>query len=240
MLFLIPFIFITNLANATELRLVSADFDPYTYETPSGGSGVMYEIVQQLAKRVGQSPEIEFLPWARAQTIARSKPNVGIFPIARVPERESKYAWLVPILDDPYVFFAKKNSKVDISSIKAAKHLRIGLFGGSLAEVLLKKMGFDNFKSVTSDVQNVKMLKLDRIDAWVAPLSFRYRYKKKGGLAGDELRVGATITVLHEYLGASKSLDLETIQKWRKAFELMKQDGSYARIMKKYGFKPLI
>jgi polar amino acid transport system substrate-binding protein len=228
-----------NFSNSAELQIISADFDPYTYETPNGGSGVMYEIVQEMARRVGQSPKIEFQPWARAQSEAQSRPNIGILPLARVPERESKYAWIVLILEDPYVFFAKKNSKVDISTIEAAKPLRIGTFGGSLAEVLLRKIGFKNFASVTTDVQNVKMLKIDRIDAWVAPLSFKNRYKKKGGLGEKDLRVGATVTILREYFAASKSIDQETIRKWQKAFASMKKDGSYNKIMKKYGFTPL-
>ena len=233
------FFFTLNFVNSTELKIVSADFDPYTYATPSGGAGVMYEIVQELARRVGQSTKIEFIPWARAQNLAQSKSNIGILPLARVPEREFSYNWIAPILEDPYVFFAKKNTNFDISSIEAAKKLRIGTFRGSLAEVLLRKMGFDNFKSVDSDVQNVKMLKLDRIDIWVAPLSFKNRYKERGGLAGDELRVGASVILLKEYFAVSKTLDTKTVQKWKKAFEVMKQDGSYAMIMRKHGFLPL-
>lgn len=232
-------LFTLNFANSTELRIVSADFDPYTYETPIGGAGVMHEVVQELARRVGQSTYIEFLPWTRAQNLAQSKSNIGIMPLARVPERESSYNWIAPILEDPYVFFAKKNTTFDISSIKAAKKLRIGTFRGSLAEVLLRKMGINHFKSVDSDVQNVKMLKLDRIDIWVAPLSFKDRYKERGGLSGDELRVGASVILLKEYFAVSKTLDSKTVQKWRKAFETMKQDGSYARIMIKHDFKPL-
>lgn len=226
-------------AHAAELRIVSADFDPYSYQTSSGGSGVMHEIVQKLAEHVGQSPEIEFLPWARAQTEAQTKPFIGIMPLARVPEREEKYTWLLHILDDPYVLFAKKDSKVDISSIEAAKNLRIGTFRGSLAEILLPKMGFNNFKSVNTDAQNARMLKADRIDAWVAPLSFRNKYESKGGLPGHELKVGATLVILHEYLATSKSVDPETVRKWQKAFESMKNDGSYRAIMKKHGFEPL-
>lgn len=199
----------------------------------------MYEVVQAVAKRVGQNPNIDFVPWARAQVIAKSEPNIGIMPLARVPDRESDYIWLLEILHDPYVFFAKKDTKFDISTIEAVKELRVGTFGGSLAEVLLRKHGFKNFKSVTTDVQNVRMLKLDRIDVWVAPLSFKNRYKEKGGLGEEDLRVGATLIILKEYLGASKSLDAVTIKKWQDGFKAIKKDGTYAAIMKKYGFEPL-
>ena len=234
------FIFSFTLLSASELRLISADFDPYTYKTKNGeGAGAMYEIVQELAKRVGQSPKIEFLPWARAQIEAQNKKNIGILPLARVPEREDKYQWLLHILSDPYVFFASKKTKFDISNVEALRFLRIGTFNGSLAELLLRKKGFQNFRGVPSDAQNVEMLRLGRIDVWVAPLSFRDRYKEKGGMSGDDFRVGATLIELNEYLGASKDLDQETIKKWRDAFLSMKKDGSYVLIMKKYGLKPL-
>jgi polar amino acid transport system substrate-binding protein len=228
-----------NFAMAAELRLVSADFDPYSFSDGKGSKGVMYEVVQEIARRVGQNNFIEFVPWARAQTIAKTQPNVGILPLARVPERESDYVWLLEILHDPYVFFAKKDTQFDISILEAVKNLRIGTFGGSLAEVLLQKKGFKNFKSVTTDLQNVLMLKANRIDVWVAPLSFKNRYKEKGGLGEDDLRVGATLIYLKEYLGASKNLDAVTIKKWRDAFQEMKKDGTYAALMKKYGFEPL-
>jgi len=237
---LIPILWACVTAHSAELTvIVSADFDPYSYSTSEGGAGAMYEVAQELAKRVGQKFSVQFMPWARAQQIAKKEPNIGILPLARVPEREADYTWLVEILQEPYVFFALKNSKVDISTLEATKDLRIGTFAGSLSEVLLRQKGFKNFKSVTTDAQNVRMLKSGRIDVWVAPLSFKNRYKEKGGLAAEDMRVGATLIILHEYLAASKNLDAETVKKWQEAFKAMKRDGTYATIMKKYGFEPL-
>lgn len=226
---------------AGTLRIVSADFDPYSYLEGNVKKGVMYEVVEEVARRLGQKSDIDFVPWARAQVIAKTTPFIGILPLARVPEREKDYVWLLEILHDPYVFFARKDTHFDISTIDAVRGLRVGTFAGSLAEVLLKKQGFSNFKSVTMDIQNVRMLKSGRIDVWVAPLSFKNRYKgeEKGGLGEGDLRVGATITILREYLGASKDLDEATIKKWQDVFKQMKKDGTYGTIMKKYGFIPL-
>jgi len=236
----VSILLVFSMARARELTvIVSADFDPYTYSTMEGGSGAMFEVAQELSKRVGQKFNVQFVPWARAQMMAKTESNIGILPLARVPEREADYTWLVEILREPYVFFTLKDSKVDISTVEAARNLRIGTFAGSLSELLLRQRGFKNFKSVTTDAQNVRMLKSGHIDVWVAPLSFKSRYKEKGGLGEDELRVGATLVLLHEYLAASKNLDAETIKKWQEAFKSMKRDGSYADIMKKYGFVPL-
>ena len=233
------FFFVSSKAQATQLRIFSIDFPPYTYQTPNGGSGVMFEIVQELAKRVGQTAQVEFMPWARARVETEKISNGGIFPLARTTEREKNYSWIAHILDDPYVFFSMKSSKVNISSVAAAKKYRIGILKGSVSELELKKLGFSKVESVANDLQNVLKLKQGHIDAWVAPLSSKDQYKEKAEISAHELKIGAELLILHEYLGASNSLDVQTIQKWQKAFTSMKNDGSYAAIMKKYGFTPL-
>lgn len=236
---ILSFFFASNITEATELKIVSVDFPPYTYQTPNGGAGVMYDVVQELAKRVSQTTHVEFMPWARARLETEKISNGGIFPLARTTEREKNYTWVAHILDDPYVFFAMKSSKVNISSIAAAKKIRVGTLKGSVADLELKKLGFPHAESVANDVQNVIKLKRGYIDAWVAPLSSKDQYKEKAGLSANELKTGAELLILHEYFGASKSLDAKTIQKWQKAFTSMKNDGTYAAIMKKYGFTPL-
>lgn len=224
---------------AENLKFLSVDFPPYTYQTPTGGAGAMYDVVQEISKRLKTPAAIEFVPWTRARFEAENKPNIAIMPLARTAEREHLYTWLIHVLDDPYVLITLKNSKFDISSFKTAKDLKIGILAGSVADVLLRKMGFTNLELGSTDIQNVKKLKLGRIDAWVAPYSCRGRYVLEGGLGDKDLRAGLELTILHEYLGASKSLDAETVKEWQKAFASMKKDGSYAAIMKKYGIKPL-
>lgn len=224
---------------AAELRFVSVDFPPYTYQTPTGGAGVMYDVVLEISKRVGKPAMIEFVPWARARFDAENNSNVLILPLARTPEREEKYTWLIHVLDDPYVLITLKNSKHDISTIQAAKDLKIGILSGSVADHLLRTLGFTNLEPATTDIQNIKKLKLGRIDAWVAPYGCRGQYEKEGCLGLKDLRAGVQLSMLEEYLGASKSLDPVIVKKWQDAFASMKQDGSYQAIMKKYDFRPL-
>lgn len=234
-------IFLLNLPmlSAAELRFVSVDFPPYTYQTPTGGAGAIHDVVVEIAKRLGKPASIEFVPWARARFDAENNPDTLILPLARTPEREEKYTWLIHVLDDPYVFITLKNSKFDISSLEAAKHLKIGILSGSVADSFLRKLGFTNLEPASTDIQNVKKLKLGRIDAWVAPFGCRGQYEKESGLGLGDIRAGVELTILHEYLGASKSLDPTTVKKWLEAFAAMKRDGSYVAIMKKYDFKPL-
>ncbi len=226
-------------AMSGELKFFSANFPPYTYPTEKGGAGAIHDVVLEIIKRNQYKNKIEFIPWARARFEAENNPDIVLIPLARTKEREEKYTWLLHVLDDPYVIVALKESKVDISTLESSKKLKIGILTGSVADALLRELGFTNLEVASNDVQNVKKLKLGRIDAWVAPLSGLSQYKKDADMDRKDMRVGAELTVLREYVGASKALDKEQVLRWQKTFAEMKKDGSYQAIMKKYGLTPL-
>ena len=101
-------------AIAGEMRLITAELPPYTFqmppatvaEFPGPGQGLVQEVVVEMARRVGHSGSIEYMPWSRAQQIAMTEPNVGILSLTRSPEREDKYRWLVKIVSDDLVWSA--------------------------------------------------------------------------------------------------------------------------------------
>lgn len=224
---------------ASDLKFFSANFPPYTYPTENGGAGAIHDVTKEIIRRLGYKNKIEFIPWARARFEAENNPEIVLLPLARTKEREDKYTWLLHVLDDPYVLVTLKNSKVDISSVEASRNLKVGILTSSVADTLLRELGYTNLVPASTDVQNVKKLKLGRIDAWVAPLSCIGEYKKEADLGKEDMRVGVTLTVLKEYVGASKRLDSKIVTEWTRAFEEMKKDGTYLAIMKKYGMVPL-
>lgn len=230
---------IINQGAAGELKFFSADFPPYTYPVGKEGAGAIHDITKEMIQRLGYKNKIEFIPWARARFEAENNPDIVLLPLARTKEREDKYTWLLHVLDDPYVLVTLKNSQVNISSIESSRHLKIGILTSSVADNLLRELGYTNIIPASTDVQNVKKLKLGRIDAWVAPLSCIGQYKKEAELGKEDMRVGATLTILKEYVGASKKLDKKIAAQWAKTFEEMKKDGTYQVIMKKYGMTPL-
>jgi len=237
-LFFCMFLF-AETAFSAELKFFAANFPPYSYPTETGGAGAMHDVLLEIIKRHQHKNKIEFIPWARARFETENNSDIILIPLARTKEREEKYTWLLHVLDDPYVIVTLKEAKVDISSVEAAKKLKIGILTGSVADNLLRELGFTKLEVASNDVQNVKKLKLGRIDAWVAPLSGLDQYEKNAGIERKEIRVGAELTVLKEYVGASKSFDKQQVVRWQKTFEDMKKDGTYQAIMKKYGLIPL-
>ena len=227
-------------ARAQELRLLAAELPPYTFRVPSSsvsefpgpGRGIVFDVVSAMAKRVGHSGEIEFMPWRRAQQIEMSEPNVGILALTRTPEREDKYRWLVKILTDDLVLVGGRG--VDVSALDKVKDRPTGVLLRSGAQALLEDKGFSRIVAAPEEWMNARRLRERRIDAWLAPrLMVIYAYREVGGDPAS-LDIGAIVRPSEIWLAASKSLPDAEARKWQQAFEAMRADGSYERILAEY------
>ena len=224
----------------SELRLLAAELPPYTYqvppasvsEEPGPGRGVIHDAVVEMARRVGHSGRIEYLPWYRAQEIAQAEPNVGILAVTRSPEREDKYQWLVKVLSDDLVLVGAPG--VDVSDLSKVKERPVGVLYSSGAEALVRGLGFPKVSPQREEWMNAKRLKDRRIDAWVAPRAMVIHAVRevRGNL--DVLQFGQVIRVSELYLAASRNLPEAEARKWQAAFAAMQADGTLAAIRRRY------
>lgn len=223
-----------------ELRLLAAELPPYSFqippasvaETPGVDQGLVYEVVIEMAKRVGHTGLIEFIPWGEAQRIARTQPNIGILALTRTPERENQYRWLVRVVTDDLILVGGQG--VDVSSLDKVKDRPVGVLGRSGAEALLRERGFTRIKPQPEEWINARLMQQRRIDAWLAPrLMVIYAMHEVGGNL-EALNFGEIVRKSEIYLAASKDLPDAEAQKWERAFEAVKADGTYQRIADEY------
>jgi polar amino acid transport system substrate-binding protein len=223
-----------------EMRLLAAELPPYTYQVPSAsvseqpgpGQGVVHDAVVEMARRVGHSGRIDYMPWFRAQEIAQTEPNVGILALTRSPEREEKYLWMVKVLTDDLVLVGAPG--VDVSDMSKVKDRPVGVLVSSGAEALVKSLGFTKVSPQREEWMNAKRLKDRRIDAWVAPRAMVIHAVRevRGNL--DVVQFGQVIRPSEIYLAASKNLPESEARKWQAAFAAMQADGTWAAIRRRY------
>ena len=227
-------------SRAKELRLLAAELPPYSFqippasvaETPGVDQGLVYEIVSEMAKRIGHTGLIEFLPWGEAQRIARTQPNIGILALTRTPERENQYRWLARIVTDDLILVGGQG--IDVSSLDKVKDRPVGVLGRSGAEALLRERGFTRIKPQPEEWMNARLMQQRRIDAWLAPrLMVIYAMREVGGNLAA-LNFGEIVRSSEIYFAASKDLPDAEVRKWEEAFEAVKADGSYQRIVDEY------
>ncbi len=225
-------------AQAQPLRLLAAELPPYTYQVPPAsvteypgpGRGVIHDLVRELARRVGQSDRIEYMPWFRAQEIAQAEPNIGILALTRSPEREDHYRWLVEVLVDDLVLVGAPG--VDVSDLSRVRDRPVGVLRRSGAEALLGSLGFTRLSPQSEEWMNAKAMKDRRIDAWLAPRAMVVHAVRevRGNL--DVLQFGQVVRRSRLYLATSKSLPEAEAARWEAAWAAMQADGTVDRIVR--------
>lgn len=223
-----------------ELRLLAAELPPYTYRVPSGsvteqpgpGHGIVYDAVVEMARRVGHSGRIEFVPWFRAQEMARTGPQVGILALTRSPDREPAYRWMVEVLVDDLVLVGAPG--VDVSALARVKDRPVGVLANSGAQALLREAGFTKISPQREEWLNARRIRERRIDAWLAPRAMVIHAVREVSGNLDVLQFGQIVRPSPIYLAASPDVSEAEAGRWRAAFEAMRADGTWDAIQRRH------
>ena len=226
-------------ARADELRLVTAELPPFCFHRPpptvseiGEPRGLVYEVVREMARRIGHSGTIEFMGWTHAQEVALIEPNVGILALTRSPEREPFYNWMVNIVTDDLILVG--GTGVDVSSLDKVRDRPTGVLRTSGAEALLREDKFTRIEPVSEEWVNALKLRDRRIDAWLAPrLMVLFGWREIGGDAAT-LNIGQLVRRSEIYLAGSRDISATETERWRDAFQQVKADGTYDRILAYY------
>ncbi len=223
-----------------EVRLLAAEtaFFCVAKGVPGSGeaTGFACEVVREMARRAGHSGRFEMVPMARAMFVGAAAKNVLIVPVGRIAHRENLYQWTVKIFEDDFVVVAPRHSKVDISTVAACTHLKIGMVRNGAAFHLAEEAKWSGMRLVAHDVSNARKLHAGRLDAWLSTWNGILAAQASAGLDPKALRRGVVVRRVEAYVAGSRDLDPAIGEKWRAVFNEMVRDGTYQRLLQKYEF----
>src|SRR5471030_671277 len=196
----LPPVYINNLA-------------PFAYEDHGVMKGVIYDLVNEIARRAG-----------------------ALAVVWRQPENADSYTWIVKLLDERMMLVASRDSHVDISSIAAARHLRAGVVLGSPADVIAHRLGFEHIEAVSTAESNALKLAAGHIDVWLAVPGVVDYGQRRIGADPSAVRYGAQIEPVSMYLACAQRCDKTEAARLRAIVDAMIKDGSYARILHQYHY----
>ncbi len=229
--------FMISTVLAGELRILTVEEPPSSFIGENGEpSGFSVEILQNLQKRLNSRESIKFVPEIRALNEASQSPNIILFSFSRIPEREEKFYWIMQLMRKPWVIYAGKGAGITLRSIEDAKKLKsIGVVRGDVRASYLKQMGFTNLDELSTHAQGLKMLRLKRIQAvFYEPQGMAFECMKLG-IPITEFEVISETRTSDVYIMMSKhGTPSETVEKWRKAAQSMKEDGTFQLIAEKW------
>jgi polar amino acid transport system substrate-binding protein len=217
---------------AEPVRISTSELAPYSTERHPGDPGALYEMVDELARRAGAPATIEFVPWRRALFLTTSRPRSAVFPLTRSPEREAQYRWLAPLYHENFIFFSLRNGKFNSASPGRNKERRIGALRGSQIISHLHQLGYTNVVEAASVEESMRFLRRGIVDAICGDREI-LRSLQGGRMHGD-FAVTPTLLATTTWLGGSLDFSEAEAQRFEQAMKSMIEDGSYARILKKY------
>lgn len=222
-----------------EIEILTGTIPPYSFIEDGKQKGLIVEIIEAMAKHTGHSGKIKFLPWKRAlQDVLDGgqfdQPVRMIIPLNRSDEREFKYTWIQEIYVDDTVFVTKKGMTPKIERAEQALNLSTGVLLGSPLEAQIRRLGFKNVDAAVDEETNARKLNLGRIAVWhvarmVAPFVFIQL-----GFSPTDLEYSTGLEPNDLYLAGSKKFPPKIAELWQEAMKKTKEDGTFARIVKKY------
>lgn len=221
---------------AQTLTIYTEDAPPYNFIGKDGKTtGLTYEVVMEIQKRIKNTDPIQVVPWARGVNELDTKPNVLLFSMARSGERNPKYQWIGPVAEMTFAFYSKASSKVTVSSLEDAKKVNyVGVYLNDIRDQILTGQGFKNLDKSNDTVTPIKKLMGDRLDLVASSPDEIGLLLKEAGYKVTDVKFQFVFQRIQLYITASKATPPTVVKTWNDALDAMKKDGSYERIFKKY------
>jgi len=221
-------------ASAKDFVVNAGDIPPFCFEADGRQTGIVVDMLGEVAKARRVGFNIRFVAWKRAQAETQSANDQLIIPLTRTPERERLYTWIAPLITYHFVIVTAGDRPAP-RSIEEARGLSIGVLRGNPMEQLLPQMGFSNVVPGNTEEGNARLLQAGRIDAWVvADIVARDVFRRAGGNPKD-LHVGPRVgEPMSIFLAASPQFPEADRKLLADELNRLRNSGEIERIVNRY------
>jgi polar amino acid transport system substrate-binding protein len=218
---------------AQALKLLSDENAPFAYTDSSTQQivGMTHEMVVEACKRAKVPCTIKLVPWARANVFAEADPDTCVYPLARLPERESLFQWIGPLSTNKWVLFARSDFQRAINDVDDAKNYAIGGLLRDGPTLFLRSKGI-SVDMVGDAALNVKKLAAGRIDLWATGLHRGRRLAAEAHITS--IKPVFVLKEVDHYLACNPQVPTELIKSLNQAVETMRSDGVIKKITDQY------
>ncbi len=216
------------------ITLLTENKPPINFINKNGQTtGLSVELVQKMAKRLGDACKIKVVPWNKGYKDTLKNSNTAFFSTTWSIERDKLFKWVGPLLTNQVILYKKKGNPVTINTIDDAKKVkRIGTYKNDSKEHILKLKGFKNLDSAIDNISNPKKLMAGKIDLWISTAIQSGPTCKIAGINSSKIEPVLTLRKQKMYLAFSKKTKDTIVNKWQKAFNSLLKEGIVKKIQK--------
>jgi polar amino acid transport system substrate-binding protein len=216
-------------------QLVTEEYPPVTFLKDGKPSGLVTDMVREIAARQGIPDNIRLTSWKNAYNMALLYPNVVLFSAERTPERENLFQWVGPVGKNSAILYARKGSGIRISRLDEARNVAaIGTTTNWFTEQQLKREGFTNLLSSPDPRANVRQLMNGEVQLSIFTDITIPEIVREAGYSMTDLEPVFTVGRTYFYIALSRDTPAEVVHAWQSTLDRLKQDGTFARIYRSY------
>ena len=229
-------------AYAEEITILTEDYPPYNYEENGTVTGFTTEIVEHILNETGIQAVggmIKLYPWARAYQKVLKEKDVLLFTMTRNEKRENLFKWVGPFANrEIWLYKLKTRKDFKIDTLKDAKRYASSVVREAAITNYMLELGFSpqkNLEIVPNTIISYRKFLAGRMDLIAAsPISMHKQLNLMG--KHDDIVEKAYLldSRYNYYLAFSKTTSDNIVNRFQKALDRMKQDGTYGRLKKKY------
>lgn len=231
-----PFYCVANDLALNSVMVVANTNPLLQYQENGESKGPSAEILNGVLKEAQLKADISFMPWARAFSIAKNKPNTLIMSMLRTIEREDYFYWLIKVSYTDRVFISLKNKPENyVDTTEQAKKKLIAVILDSAAHEELTSMGFSdkrNLYIVSSGEQMVKLLATGRVELIYTDPNDVASYLQKINMSHIEIshKIIASTNQRTGYIALNKNSDVKTVERLQQAAENFAKTAEYSNL----------
>jgi polar amino acid transport system substrate-binding protein len=126
---------------AQDLDAYAEEFPPYNFLRKGEPAGIATDLLRRACAESGLTCKIHIVPWARAYHIALTEKNSLAFSTTRIPERESAFIWLGPILPRATFLYTLSATPFSADRLKGKDGFVIGTVYNDVSITDLRRLG---------------------------------------------------------------------------------------------------
>lgn len=217
------------------MELVTADFPALISPQGPEAPGPLGEFLVLMCERAGWPIQPHFYPFARATLMARTGHQVLMAPLARTPERESQYRWLVPLYTQRYALIGLRSRWPEGIDEARARALKVVTLRGAISTESLRRRAF---KDVSQEASYEQILR--RLDQGSGALIYGavpvvLAVLKASGRSPQDWVIGPSFDRSELWMVGSPDLTEPQVHALKDAFEKLRQDGEHQRLLQRIG-----
>ncbi|MDT0602319.1 substrate-binding periplasmic protein [Thalassotalea castellviae] len=233
---------LSSISVAEQLIFVAEDLPPYHFNGQNNQpTGILVDLIDAVMLQAKIPYKIELMPFARIYTVTHETPNVVMLSLMKSDDRAAEFKWIGKSFKSKAFLVGLKNREdINIKNLEQAKQHIVGTIRGYHSEKYLKDAGFTVNKNMHLSVNYKHMWNMlfeQHIDFILTNFIAIEKEMTSIGFKQSDIKAVIELTDFPGdlFLATGLSTPDKTVDKLSKALAQIKENGTYDKIMSKWG-----